>query len=168
MVEFTHSAVATCIDRYEVSRTTGGLAQSVIGTMPWVNITPVDAAAACTAIGKRLCTESEWQAACAGPSNFLYPYGNTYSGTACNGLDRGFDAIGNTGSFTACQGGLSGLWDMSGNVYEFAMNGAVVRAKGGGFRSGSGAGLLRCNTGFDWTSGGPDSAVGFRCCRNRN
>lgn len=167
MVQFSLAGSTICIDRYEASQS-GGLPASVVNVQPWVNITPVQAEAACRLVGKRLCTEAEWQAACGGASNFAFPYGNAYNSTACNGLDLGRNSIGNTGSFSACQGGYPGLWDMSGNVYEFATNGAVIRAKGGSFRSGSGSGLLRCNTGFDWTSGGPDAVVGFRCCRNRD
>src|SRR5262249_29497603 len=34
------------------------------GVLPWTNLTYPQAVAACTAAGKRLCTEAEWQRAC--------------------------------------------------------------------------------------------------------
>ncbi|RMH43301.1 MAG: hypothetical protein D6689_05470 [Deltaproteobacteria bacterium] len=37
------------------------------GALPWTNVTYPEAAAACAAIGARLCTEAEWQAACEAP-----------------------------------------------------------------------------------------------------
>jgi formylglycine-generating enzyme required for sulfatase activity len=171
MVPFSLAGVTICIDAYEASRGDGGIPTSVPGALPWVSVVPEAAAAACASVGKRLCTEPEWETACRGSSAFTYPYGNTYSGMACNGLDRGLGALGPTGSFTGCQGGLTGLWDMSGNAYEFAgasCTTANCRLRGGSFRSGVGAGFLRCTTGFDFTTpGGGDAVVGFRCCRNQ-
>jgi Sulfatase-modifying factor enzyme 1 len=170
MVAFSFNGQSLCIDAFEVSQASSGLAQSVVGVQPTVNVTPAQAIAACAAIGKRLCSEAEWQAACQGPSVTIYPYGNTYSGSACNGLDRGYGAIGNTGTTPGCQGGYSGLWDMSGNVYEFTSTCAngTCRVKSGSFRSSASAGLLRCDRGFDFNDSAGDPAVGFRCCRNAN
>lgn len=165
MVQVT--APAICIDKYEASQGAGGSALSVQGGTPWVSVSTAQAQAACAVVGKRLCTQPEWQAACAGTTGRLYPYGNTYSTTACNGLDKGLGAIVPTGTIATCVGGYPGLFDMSGNAYERTSTCAAgnCRVNGGSYRSGAGAGLLRCNTGFDFSETGPDDAVGFRCCR---
>ena len=51
---------------------------------PQAYISAVQAGVACAAAGKRLCTLSEWLAACRGPMNYTFPYGNTYVPGACN------------------------------------------------------------------------------------
>lgn len=165
MVQVTTPAI--CIDKFEASQGSGGRALSVQGGTPWVSLNTAQAQAACAAAGKRLCTETEWQAACAGTANRLYPYGSTYSGTACNGLDKGLGAIVPTGTIATCEGGYPGLFDMSGNAYErtATCTAGNCRIRGGSYRSGAAAGLLRCNTGFDFGEASPDDAVGFRCCR---
>src|SRR5690242_19560232 len=67
-------AGASCIDRYEASLK-GWLytdnpgeqtipAISMPGVFPQVNINKVQAARACSAAGKRLCTDIEWKRAC--------------------------------------------------------------------------------------------------------
>ena len=43
------------------------------GVQPWTNVTPVQAAAACSSIGARLCTEAEWQNMCSRPVAPTYP-----------------------------------------------------------------------------------------------
>ncbi len=156
-----------CVDRYEASQGAGGQAVSAVGAMPWLSLNTMQAAAACVLAGKRLCSEAQWQAACAGPTGRLYPYGNTYGAMTCNGLDRGLNAIAATGMLGGCVGGYPGVYDMSGNAYErtATCSAAGCRIRGGSFRSSASAGLLRCNTGFDFPEGGGDSAVGFRCCR---
>jgi hypothetical protein len=39
----------------------------------------------CAAVGKRMCTESEWTLACEGPEMKPFPYGYTRDATKCNG-----------------------------------------------------------------------------------
>ncbi len=45
----------------------------------------------CAAVGKRLCTESEWTMACEGPDLLPFPYGYTRDPNKCNG-DRPWDS----------------------------------------------------------------------------
>lgn len=54
------------------------------GRHPQAYLSAVHAATACENSGKRLCTATEWLAACQGPHNFTYPYGNTYHSGWCN------------------------------------------------------------------------------------
>jgi hypothetical protein len=157
-----------CIDRYEASNGGGGMAASVAGAPPWVNVTWDQAGAACVAAGKRLCADDEWFAACSGPApGATYPYGNTYGANTCNGADHGVDAAVTTGSMTACVGGYPGLYDMSGNVMELTSTcdsgGCAVR--GGTYLND--ATSLRCDSSMGGYSPPTNSQpyIGFRCCR---
>jgi hypothetical protein len=156
-----------CVDRYEASTGISGEAVSAPHVLPWLSLTTAQAQTACTLAGKHLCTEAEWQGACSGPQALQYPYGNAYSTTACNGLDKGLGAIVPTAQVSTCVGGYAGVFDMSGNAYERTATCAAgtCRIRGGSYRSGAGAGLLKCTTGFDFPEGSGDPAVGFRCCR---
>lgn len=44
----------------------------------------VEAEEKCASVGKRLCTEYEWELACEGPETRPYPYGYVYDKAACN------------------------------------------------------------------------------------
>jgi formylglycine-generating enzyme required for sulfatase activity len=56
-----------CIDRYEYAAANEGL--------PRNDLNLLEAARICSALGKRLCSESEWTFACEGQEMFPYPYG---------------------------------------------------------------------------------------------
>ena len=92
-----------CIDRYEASLvlvddsgpigswspfhspgTARVRAQSIAGAVPQGYIDGNEAAAACREAGKRLCTDTEWLAACRGSANRTYPYGHTRASGRCN------------------------------------------------------------------------------------
>ena len=53
------------------------VARSAPGAVPQGYINGNEAAEACAAAGKRLCSDSEWLRACQGASSTTYPYGNT-------------------------------------------------------------------------------------------
>ncbi len=154
---------------------------------PVVNVDWCDATAYCKWAGKRLCgkigggsfgagtTEnqdiyvSEWVNACRGGNTAnTYPYGGTtYNATACMGNGRTPAATVPVGSLSTCEGGYSGIFDMSGNVYEW-LNSCLAGATGncliagGSFKSGSAS--LSCpqkNTkGKNLTA----DDTGIRCC----
>lgn len=65
-----------CMDRYE--------APNVAGELPLVMYTLVESEDWCEAHGKRLCFDSEWQKACEGPDQKVYPYGDTHQPGKCN------------------------------------------------------------------------------------
>jgi len=153
-----------CIDRYEASWSEGSVAISVAGAQPWNYVTVTEAVYACEAAGKRLCEVGEWLAACSGPSpGHAYPYGDNYDPQACNGVDRAYPAPMDTGSLASCEGGFEGLFDISGNVYEFTMacTGWACDVRGGSFDWGEDQ--LRCDAEGAYPA---DRArdVGFRCC----
>jgi formylglycine-generating enzyme required for sulfatase activity len=68
--------VVTCMDEYEWPNKPGA--------EPEVMMRFVDAEAACEGVGKRLCTEVEWELACEGPSATPWPYGHALDPEACN------------------------------------------------------------------------------------
>jgi len=66
-----------CIDRYSWP--------NVKGERPEVMNNFYQAQVKCAAVGKRMCTESEWTFACEGPDMKPFPYGYTRDVTKCNG-----------------------------------------------------------------------------------
>lgn len=111
-------------------------------TYPVACVDWCDAKYYCAGVGKRLCgtfgggspvpydqyndlAQSEWTHACSAGGTKTFPYGNVFGATSCVG-DL-FDGIDNDGageaeataSVATCEGGYSGLFDMSGNVWEW-------------------------------------------------
>ncbi len=66
-----------CIDKYSWP--------NKAGERPEVMNTFYQAQVKCAALGKRMCTESEWTFACEGPEMKPFPYGYTRDSTKCNG-----------------------------------------------------------------------------------
>jgi len=64
------------MDRYE--------APNVEGETPLVMFTLLEAEAWCVARSRRLCTDAEWEDACAGSESLAYPYGSTWDPGRCN------------------------------------------------------------------------------------
>lgn len=62
------------------------------GEIPQSYVSAADAEEACGAAGKRLCTQSEWQKACRGTADTVYPYGRTREVGKCN--DNGRSPVG--------------------------------------------------------------------------
>ncbi len=183
-----------CIDRYEASRpdataaspgTDSSRATSRPGVVPWSNSSLADAAAACAAAGKRLCTALEWETACRGSARTVYSYGNVYDPVACNGIDAfcncgpgsacesqpacpfahcygtcgaAFHPV-TTGTFSGCTNGY-GVFDINGNLWERVEGGA---GRGGAFNCLNSEALHRCDYVANWGTG-PISNFGFRCC----
>ncbi|MGA2450167.1 MAG: SUMF1/EgtB/PvdO family nonheme iron enzyme [Polyangiaceae bacterium] len=169
-----------CMDRYEWPNKEGAVPVQMAS---WN-----EATASCSAIGKRLCTDTEWTLACEGPERTPYPYGDGYTRDeqACN-IDKPYiwpepsklfdtstrseelarlDQREASGSRTQCVSAF-GVHDMTGNVDEWVLN----ESQGGRpYRSGLKGGYwgpvrTRCrpmttahNESFKYYQ------IGFRCC----
>jgi hypothetical protein len=169
-----------CMDRYEWP--------NELGALPRYMASWVEAKASCEAIGKRLCSDTEWTLACEGADRKPYPYGDGYERDqkACN-IDKPYifpdaekifdprrsadelarlDQREASGSRTACVSPY-GVHDMVGNVDEWVVN---VSQAGKPFISGLKGGYwgpvrTRCrpmttahNETFRYYQ------IGFRCC----
>ena len=199
-----------CIDRFEASLVeilAGGgeaswspyfnpgtrrvRAESLRGAVPQGYVSGTQAAAACAEAGARLCTDTEWLAACQGSMGLTYPYGSSrvtgtcndhrdlhpaveYFGTSASWIYSMLDnpcisqlpmSVAPTGSFAGCVS-EAGAFDMMGNLHEWTADPA------GTFRGGfyvdtviNGPGCLYRTTAHDVSHW--DYSTGFRCCADR-
>jgi len=180
-----------CIDRYEASRpdatstaegTDESRATSRAGVIPWFSgeLSPQEAAGACTAAGKRLCSAPEWEVVCAGLDGHEYCYGESYDPLVCNAIDTHCDPecgiypdcywdcdsdfqVLPTGAMTDCVSEF-GVHDLSGNVWEAVdVADGAEHFRGGAFDCGDPA--LAHSCAYDGVVAGSFPTVrGFRCC----
>lgn len=188
-----------CIDRYEAAiegvdwsapsnaDPSTFVAKPAKGIEPKVNVSETEAEAACANAGKRLCTATEWVAACRGRDGNDYPYGREYRAGACNegrpspvpaaSTQRLDDAklaevprgVEPGGTFPQCVTD-SGIYDMHGNVHEWVSSSPKPEdPRYGQFHGGffvdaknNGAGCSYKTTAHFKTY--RDYSIGFRCC----
>lgn len=105
------------IMKYEASRadataTNGGSSSATVcarpNVQPWVNVTAPQAAAACTSIGARLCTEAEWHRACAVIDGVSWPVAGPVDGTVAGRVF--FEAEQYQRATPATAGGVTRAW----------------------------------------------------------
>jgi hypothetical protein len=149
-----------------------GRACSTAGVLPWTNLRQADAAAACSAIGARLCTEAEFETACHGTGGTCQwawqPMCSTYSSTICNTADRADpDVLLATGALAECRAVTAGgsVYDLSGNAKELVASRptGAIPVRGGSYNQGG----FGASCDFDWqlvSSSFRFENVGFRCC----
>lgn len=151
-----------------------------VGFVDWC-----DAHAYCAGVGKALCgkigggpnafgdqtdaTKSAWFNACSAGGANTFPYGGEYDPTACNGMDYMAGNAIDVGTAPGCVGGYPGVYDMSGNMWEWedscqTEDGEMdlCRRRGGSFFSASD--LMHCALGADDLRNMADDSIGFRCC----
>jgi len=164
-------------------------AVSVEGAVPQGYITGREAAAACAASGKRLCTDDEWLRACRGPGLLrTYPYAGPREDGRCNDARAVHPAVERFGTSAdwifsmlgdACINQLpnsldvtgdnercvtdEGVYDLMGNLHEWTAD-ATGTFRGGYYvdtvRNGEGC-LYRTTA---HSMGHWDYSTGFRCC----
>lgn len=175
-------ALDYCIDEFEFPNQRG--------EKPPVMVDFYDAEKGCAGVGKRLCTESEWVAACEGPAETPFPHGYRRSPEKCN-IDNPWvapilsrvyardDAVRSaelarldrsvpSGSKPECRSGF-GVFDLTGNVDEWVRADASRddrRARFAALKGGA-WGHVRNACRPVTTSHAPDFEyyfIGFRCC----
>lgn len=149
-----------CIDAFE--------APNRKGIKPTTQFTWKQAADACRAQRKRLCSEEEWERACKGPGGARFPYGKEFDAAACNSSDAEGSArtVAFSGVFNGCGSGY-GIFDLSGNVAEWTATsyeegGSEKVVKGGAADRPDFA--VRCAARARRAPGARDKLLGFRCC----
>lgn len=106
------------IDRYEVTNALYGSQGIYAGPQrPRENLTWFEARDFCVSRGGRLPTEAEWEYAARGPSNWIYPWGDTFVGSLLN-FDKVSSETAPVGSFVGGESWV-GAADLSGNVWEW-------------------------------------------------
>lgn len=166
------------IDTFEASVDGKGRALSLYGEVP-ANANWYEAKEACEAAGKRLCTTEEWVTTCQGADavdddnsgSFAddyvegnqFPYADWHERGWCNDMQDGRTGKPKgTGTSPRC-GTASGVYDLGGNVAEWAGadEGDAVLL-GGDYGSADKAACFRPNT--TWGPGHKNLRMGFRCC----
>jgi len=89
------------------------------GVIPRTHVDWNQARESCRALGKRLCTEQEWERACKGQENLRFPYGDSFDEEVCH-IRGDFNSTVPlpAGSYSRCLSGY-GVADMSGGVSEW-------------------------------------------------
>jgi formylglycine-generating enzyme required for sulfatase activity len=145
-----------------------GAAVSEAGRLPATEVTHEEAAAACRLAGKALCPRDVWELACRGDGDFEYPYGDTYDGSRCNTYEAG-ETLRSAGAFPGCEGGYPGLFDLSGNAFEWtsscvAVARSVTECDVLGGYYGTFANNASCSTDVSDRPDRTTTGAGFRCC----
>ncbi|MBU1537758.1 SUMF1/EgtB/PvdO family nonheme iron enzyme [Myxococcota bacterium] len=167
------------------------MAVSAPGAVPQGYINQIQAAAACSQAGKRLCSATEWMLACRTSANYVYPYGNVRQDGWCNDarsphpvveyfgtsdawiwselghpcINQLHDSLDLTGANPQCVTS-EGFFDLMGNLHEW------IDDPAGTFKGGyyvdtviNGEGCLYQTTAHNTSHW--DYSTGFRCCADR-
>ena len=153
-----------CIDRFEYPDRKGEIPKDYVNASEAVDL--------CRKVGKRLPTESEFEAACAGSLKLPFGYGEKYKKGVCNipgGVAHA--KVLPAGSLESCANDY-GVFDMIGNMWEWVESGSKGRQvlKGGSYMSTMPA-FVTCGDrldpqeqqGIGWGRG---YDFGFRCAKD--
>jgi formylglycine-generating enzyme required for sulfatase activity len=176
------------IDKYEVSQEQftqwngrKGISNAFSGNnLPVENITWFEAKAFCESRGARLPTEAEWEYVARGPSNLIYPWGNSF---ISNNVVYWANSNNQTARIGSKPNGQSwvGAIDMVGNVWEWTSSADSVYPYNTGMENPDNTTIERIFRGASWNYGDQDlrasfrgshnptytsSNVGFRCARD--
>ena len=151
---------AYCVDRLEYGA--GG------GQLPLTGVSWARASGLCQKVGKRLCTEAEWERGCKGPGGRRFPYGDRFDPEACvTQDDEGEERpLAPGGSKAGCRSAF-GLADMSGNAAEWTSTPFKAGVSDYAVKGGSGDQpdfAVRCASRKNMAPGASSARVGFRCC----
>lgn len=148
---------AVFIDRYEYPNR--------VGAVPVTRVDWSDAVALCEGVGKRLCSEQEWEQACRGANGFSFPWGPTFEKGRC--VTKSAKRAAPSGSRPRCVG-PTGVFDLVGNVAEWTSSplhdGAAQRVIRGGSFAQSDARLPCDARDYLLPGQGGTKSLGLRCC----
>jgi formylglycine-generating enzyme len=147
-----------------------------------------DAYAYCKGVGKRLCGKpsttfeardyarhNQLYAACSSNAAYQYTYGSNYEATTCNTADAGIGRPVAVRAMRRCQSpvpGYAGVYDLSGNVWEW-LDDCYDQGQQGGratfcLLNGGSYSLIgefsRCIRAYSVSRDKPGGDIGFRCC----
>ncbi len=191
---FSDNTTVTLSDfQLEIKEVTQAQFQSVMGSnpskfagddLPVERVTWQEASDYCTAIGRRLPTNAEWDYAARNGGTApvdAYSTGNMTEPVACVEANRE-TCVGSTIAVGSYAPSNSGLYDMSGNVWEWVSDWGwdyIYNPDGTTDPTGPASGTERVNRGGGWYSNDPyrseqasasptgrNSSIGFRCAAN--
>ena len=148
---------AFCVDYYEQPNGKDAL--------PTTGVSWQAAKNACEQVGRRLCSEREWERACKGPGSARFPYGDLYDAEVCNTEDADGKPrpLAPASSFKKCKSGFK-VFMMAGNAEEWVADAAGGQrvAKGGAADRPDFA--SRCSARRALGPRTSAATLGFRCC----
>jgi formylglycine-generating enzyme required for sulfatase activity len=107
----------------------------------------------------------QWYFACSRGGQRMYPYGDTFKASACRG--PGAIESARAGGMPACVGGYEGVFDLSGNVWEWEDHCDGDRCANRGGAWGHTELALSCpfaSVGYYQDRDIARADTGFRCC----
>ena len=145
-----------CIDKYEFPNKNG--------ESPSINVTWYEAEVYCKKEGKRLCTNEEWEKACAGRNWYKYTYGDKYIPSKCGLGGEVRKDVDKSGTHPDCVSDY-GVYDMIGGVWEWTSSYSEIFVKRGGYVN---AGPDEANCFFRLSQPPKSAGIhdGFRCCKD--
>jgi formylglycine-generating enzyme len=131
-----------------------------------------DALSYCQAVGKRLCTQSEWDNVCTSNGVNEAVYGKSWAMDMCNDYTFNNTTTVPVGSMAGCQSsvaGYAGIFDLIGNLGEwtdncFKSSGQSDGCDPRGLSFGMGAAAPVCSQAIPMRRGDLNATTGFRCC----
>jgi sulfatase modifying factor 1 len=157
------------------------------GSFPVGGVSYCDAEAFCSYAGKFVCgnlvdggplapmdlnnpQRDMWARACAGEKHRVYPYGDTYQASYCNGESQHNNTTTEVSTLTMCVSLDGAIYDLSGNVWEWInscnadSNLADYCYARGGAHNGGEPELTCAFSGFQAPRQQAQENLGIRCC----
>ncbi len=126
---------------------------------PLTNVTRDEAAQKCNEVGKRLCTEQEWERACEGDDDRTFPMGQTWNLGAC-----GTDRVGCDSALGVSELGMH-VREWTASVANDGIGVSTRTAVTRGHTTDAAPSEHRCSARNAATPDSRSDGIGFRCCQ---